>query len=93
MERFPCLATRHPAAAATNGAEGGHIEGSGTIPPVPQVSITEFSRRVTAEALLRMALANPMISSGVSPFMCRATSNADICESVALPSIRPMAAE
>ena len=83
--RFPCFATAAPAAAATIAAAVEMFRVRAPSPPVPAVS-TRSARRVrTGSACSRIASAQPVISSTVSPFARSATRNPPICASVASP--------
>ena len=67
--RLPCLATVIPAPATTNATAVDTLKVAPPSPPVPQVSTTTGSVAWMRTALARMARAEPVISSTVSPFM------------------------
>src|SRR4051794_26814893 len=86
LDRFPCLATAHPAAAATRAAvvETLKVEGP---PPVPAVSTRSPRRLLTGVASERIVRARPTSSGTVSPFARSATRKAPACTSPARPSM------
>ena len=94
--RLPCLATRTPAPATTNAVAveilkvpRGVAAGAAGVDQRVAFRAADVQGGVFVKgqrlAAARMASAKPTISSTVSPFMCRATSKAAICASVALP--------
>ena len=85
--RLPCFATIAPAPAATIAATVEMLNVPRPSPPVPQVSTTSRPSVCSGVTRSRIAIAAPVISSAVSPFMRSAMSNALFCTSVALPSI------
>src|SRR6266545_5973985 len=84
--RLPCFATRPPAPATTTAVIVEILMLFDRSPPVPTTSIAPSST-ATRTALARSTLANPAISSGVSPRMCRAASSAPSCAAVASPAM------
>ena len=82
--RLPCLATRAPQAAATIADRVEMLNVASPSPPVPQVSSRAPSTAMGV-ATARAARAKPVSSSGVSPFMRRATMKPAIWEGVASP--------
>src|SRR5207248_4239027 len=84
--RFPCLATRPPAAAVTIALTVEMLKLLERSPPVPTMSIASDAT-VTRTATSRSAEAQPAISSIVSPRMCRAASSAPSCAGVASPAM------
>src|SRR6266550_2131506 len=90
--RFPCLATRPPAAAVTIALTVEMLKLFERSPPVPTMSIASTGT-VTRTATSRSADAHPAISSTVSPRMYRAASSAPSCAGVASPAITEAIAE
>ena len=86
--RLPCLATRHPAAAATRAAAVEMLNVLLPSPPVPQVS-TAPGDSSTWVAWSRIDITMPASSSTVSPLVRSAASRPPIWAGVALPSITP----
>jgi hypothetical protein len=86
LERFPCLATAQPAAAATRAAVVETLNVSAP-PPVPAVSSRSSRRGLTGNASSRIVRARPTISPTVSPFVRSAMRKAAVCASDALPSM------
>src|SRR6266540_2280098 len=84
--RLPCFATRPPAPATTSAVIVEMLMLFERSPPVPTTSIAPSST-TTRSAFARRALANPAISSGVSPRMLRAASSAPSCAGVASPAM------
>src|ERR1044072_8369779 len=86
FERLPCLATAHPAAAATSAAvvETLKVEGP---PPVPAVSTGPGREVSTGAASERIVRARPTSSGTVSPFARRAIRKAPVCTPSARPSM------
>ena len=70
--RLPCLATGHPAPAATRAAAVEMLNVPAPSPPVPHVS-TASTESETTVACARIDSTMPAISSTVSPFMRSAT--------------------
>ena len=85
--RLPCFATSAPAPAATSAAIVEMLNVPRPSPPVPQVSMTRTLSTSSGVTRSRIAIAAPVISSAVSPFIRRAMSSALFCTSDALPSI------
>ena len=87
--RFPCLAMRTPAAAATKVAVVLTLIVETPVPPVPHVSSSGPSTRTgTFTARSRIAWAKPTISSTVSPRVRSAARSAAACICDSSPSIR-----
>src|SRR5712691_7652200 len=84
--RFPCFATRPPAAAVTRDETVEMLKLFERSPPVPTMSIAS-SLTVTRTATSRSALAHPAISSTVSPRIASAASSAPSCAGVVSPTI------
>src|SRR5258706_9540316 len=84
--RFPCFATRPPAPAVTTAASVEMLMLLERSPPVPTTSIAP-SATDTRTACARIAVANPAISSAVSPRMCSAARSAASCAGVASPAM------
>src|SRR5438552_6608718 len=84
--RLPCFATRPPAPATTSAVIVEMLMLLERSPPVPTTSIAPSST-TTRSAFARSALANPAISSGVSPRTCSAARSAPSCAGVASPAI------
>src|SRR3954449_6032704 len=85
-ERLPCLATRHPAPAATNAAVVETLK-VGRPPPVPAVSSNSPGAVSTPAAKRRIVRASPASSSSVSPFVRRAMRKPAICASATSPAM------
>ena len=85
MARLPCLATVHPAPAATKAAVVEMLKVPEASPPVPQVSRRGGRPPEMRVALARMTAANPATSSSVSPLQRKATRKPPIWASVVLP--------
>src|SRR3972149_851897 len=81
---LPSLATGPPAAEETNAAAVDMLNVMEASPPVPHVSITSAGAS-TLVAFSRMTLAEPVISSTVSPFIRQATRSAPIWAGLAPP--------
>src|SRR5438105_12552134 len=90
--RFPCFATRPPAAAVTMALTVEMLRLLDRPPPVPTMSIASAGT-VTRTATSRSADAQPAISSTVSPRMCSTASSAPSCAGVASPAITDAMAE
>jgi len=90
--RFPCLATRTPAAAVTIAAAVEILIVLRPSPPVPQVStsLKDVLGRIVFPAFF-IPLTKPAISSGFSPFALRASRNLPISSSCAVLRILPTA--
>src|SRR5919109_399756 len=86
LERFPCLATAHPAPAATSAA-GVEMLNVAAPPPVPAVSTRSSRSTSTDAASRRIVRARPTSSATVSPLARSATRKAPACTSPALPSM------
>src|SRR6185503_4925124 len=84
--RLPCFATCPPAPATTSAVIVEMLMLFERSPPVPTTSIAPSST-TTCSAFARRALANPAISSGVSPRMLSAARSAPSCAGVASPAI------
>src|SRR6185503_251249 len=84
--RLPCFATCPPAPATTSAVMVEMLMLFERSPPVPTTSIAPSST-TTCSAFARRALANPAISSGVSPRMLSAARSAPSCAGVASPAI------
>src|ERR1044072_3467662 len=86
VERLPCLATAHPAAAATSAAvvETLKVEGP---PPVPAVSTRSAREVSTGDASERIVRARPTRPGTASPFARRAIRKAPVCTPSARPSM------
>src|SRR5712691_5509951 len=84
--RLPCFATRPPAPATTRAVIVEILMLFERSPPVPTTSIASSST-TTRSAFARSALANPAISSAVSPRTCSAARSAPSCAPVASPAI------
>src|SRR5206468_7656562 len=90
--RLPCFATRPPAPATTSAVMVEMLMLFERSPPVPTTSIAPSST-TTRRAFARIALANPAISSAVSPRTCSAARSAPSCAAVASPAMtEPIAA-
>ena len=74
--RLPCLATCAPAAAATSAADVEMLKVWAPSPPVPQVSTRSSRCGRAGVTCARIARAQPVISSTVSPFMRSADQEA-----------------
>ena len=86
IERLPCFATFTPAPATTKVAVVLILKVPFASPPVPHMSIA--SELVgTLTIFFRIASANPVISSTVSPFPLSAIKNPAICASLNSPDI------
>src|SRR6266550_3307847 len=90
--RFPCFATRPPAAATTSELTVEMLKLFERSPPVPTMSIAS-PVTVTLTATSRSAVANPAISSTLSPRVCNAARSAPSCAGVASPAITEAMAE
>ena len=82
--RLPCLATLTPTAAAVSADAVEMLKVPMPSPPVPTTS-TRSPSVGTRNALARITLAMPVISSTDSPFIRSATRKAPICEGAASP--------
>ena len=83
--RLPCFATPAPAAAATIAAAVEMLIVLAPSPPVPAVSTRSSRCGRTRNTCSRIASAQPVISSAVSPLSRSATRKPPICASVASP--------
>src|SRR5256886_3171120 len=90
--RFPCLATRPPAAAVTIALTVEMLKLLERSPPVPTTSIASGGT-VTRTASARSADAQPEIWAVVTPGMGRAGRRAPSCAGVASPAITDTMAE
>src|SRR5438874_9825639 len=90
--RFPCLATRPPAAAVTIALTVEMLKLLERSPPVPTMSIASDAT-VTRTATSRSAEAQPAIASMFSPRMSRAATRPPSCAGVASPAITDAMAE
>ncbi len=86
IARLPCLATGTPAAATMTAAVVEMLNVPEPSPPVPTMSIAPAGAS-TRRTRSRIALANPVSSSTVSPRIRSATSSAASCAGVDSPSI------
>ena len=87
--RFPCLATRTPAAAATRAAAVEMLKLPLASPPVPQVSTNCSCSKLLRGRWLeasRRVVAKPAISAEVSPRAAMAPRRAANSMSLALPA-------
>src|ERR1700719_1024500 len=84
--RLPCLATGHPAPAATSAAAVEMLKVPAPSPPVPHVS-TASTDNGTKVACARIDSTMPVSSSTVSPLVRKAAINAPTWAGVASPSI------
>src|SRR6185437_7027432 len=85
-ERFPCLAMRTPAPAASSAAAVEMLKVEIAPPPVPQVSTSEAgSRTGSASMARRIACAPPATSAAVSPLTRSAMRIAATCACEASP--------
>src|SRR2546428_590636 len=90
--RFPCFATRPPAAATTRELTVEMLKLFERSPPVPTISIAS-PPTMTRTAASRSAVAKPAISSTLSPRTCSAARSAPSCAGVASPAITEAIAE
>ena len=84
---LPCLATVKPAPATTKAVAVEILKVLLLSPPVPQVSTRTSSFRSKESTLFSISLAQPVISSTVSPFILSAVKKEAIWAGVALPPI------
>ncbi len=85
-DRFPCLATRIPAPAATKATVVEMLKLPDRSPPVPQVSRRGSpGGAVILTAFCRITSTAAAISAVVSPFIARQERNEEICAGVASP--------
>ena len=83
--RLPCFATPAPAAAARSAAAVEMLRVRLPSPPVPAVSTRSDRSGCTGRTWSRIASAQPVISSAVSPFARSSTRKPAICACVASP--------